>query len=85
MESLQALIYGGDDSNSTNASESMDTDTNRYDSNASKLQSFKHAPFKKLLKKKFVTGMSKDKILENLMNQSDSDNEIDKNAKDQLR
>lgn len=31
--------------------------------------------FKKLLKKKFVTGQSKDKILENLINMSDSDNE----------
>lgn len=30
---------------------------------------------KKLLKKKFVTGQSKDKILMNLLNMSDSDEE----------
>jgi len=43
-------------------------------------------PYKKLLKKKFVTGQSKDKILENLMNMSDSDdNKEEKLDVDQLR
>tara|TARA_B110000305_G_C19110603_1_gene479566 strand:- start:42 stop:173 length:132 start_codon:yes stop_codon:yes gene_type:complete len=39
-----------------------------------------------LLKKKFVTGQNKDKILENLMNMSDSDdNKEEKLDKEQLR
>ena len=50
-------------------------DTNRYDVNSVKLTQFKMTSFKKLLKKRFVTGISKDKILENLLNMSDSDNE----------
>lgn len=67
----------------------MEYDCNRYDINVSKLILYKKTNFKKLLKKKFITGISKDKILENLMNMSDSDEEGDKrqvNAdKDQLR
>jgi hypothetical protein len=46
--------------------------------------------FKKLMKKKFVTGIAKDKVLENLLNMSDSDEDgKDKEGKpmdkDQLR
>ena len=50
-------------------------DTFRFDVNPLKLKRYIQKDFKKLLKKKFVTGQSKDKILENLINMSDSDNE----------
>lgn len=58
--------------------------------NPSKLNLYSKPSFKKLLKKKFVTGISKDKVLENLLNMSDSDQEgkdEDGNVldKDQLR
>ena len=54
---------------------SLEEDTNRYDANPVKLLRYKYNGYKRLLKKKFVTGMSKDKVLENLLNMSDSDNE----------
>ena len=50
-------------------------DTLRFDVNPSKLNLYSKPSFKKLLKKKFVTGISKDKVLENLLNMSDSDQE----------
>ena len=55
----------------------LQNDTFRYDANPVKLNRYNQKNFKKLLKKKFVTGQSKDKILENLLNMSDSDNEAE--------
>lgn len=40
-----------------------------------KLVRYKIKAYKKLLKKKFITGLSKDKVMENLLNMSDSDEE----------
>ena len=53
----------------------LEFDTFRYDVNPLKLERYSTKSYKKLMKKKFVTGQSKDKILENLINMSDSDNE----------
>ena len=47
----------------------------RFDVNPIKLNLYSHTNYKKLLKKKFVTGIAKDKVLENLLNMSDSDEE----------
>jgi len=68
----------------------VEYDTIRFDVNPSKLKLYKKKSYKHLLKKKFVTGIAKDKVLENLLNMSDSDAEgIDKEGntlnKDQLR
>lgn len=92
MDNLQQLIYGspgGDASTDAMSQNELENDCNRFDASAVKLRLYKQTNYKKLLKKKFITGISKDKILENLMNMSDSDEEGDKaqrNAeKDQLR
>ena len=53
----------------------LEEDTNRYDANPIKLLKYKQTNYKRLLKKKFVTGISKDKVLENLLNMDDSDEE----------
>lgn len=53
----------------------MTYDTLRYDVNKLKLNIYARPNFKKLMKKKFVTGIAKDKVLENLLNMSDSDEE----------
>lgn len=80
VDNLSNLIYGSpkednnDEEIETDAS-SLEHDTNRYDVNPMKLSIYKQVNYKKLLKKKFVTGISKDKILENLLNMSDSDEE----------
>lgn len=50
-------------------------ETNRYDVNPMRLGGYSQAKTKKLLKKKFVTGQTKDKIMENILNMSDSDEE----------
>jgi hypothetical protein len=47
----------------------------RFDVNPIKLNQYAKPSFKKLMKKKFVTGIAKDKVLENLLNMSDSDEE----------
>ena len=47
----------------------------RFDVNPAKLNFFAKPSFKKKKKKKFVTGIAKDKVLENLLNMSDSDQE----------
>lgn len=61
-------------------------DCQRFDVNPQKLLKYRQKGYKKLLKKKFVTGQNKDKILENLMNMSDSDdNKEEKLDKEQLR
>lgn len=39
------------------------------------LTKFKRTGYKKLLKRKFVTGQTRDKVMQNLMNESDSDDE----------
>ena len=88
VDNLQALIYG--EGNDNQEGPLLEIDTFRYDSNPAKLDRYKSRGFKRLLKKKFVTGQSKDKILENLLNMSDSDNEAEtkegtKLDKDQLR
>lgn len=65
-------------------------DSTRYDTEVSQLTKFRRAGFKKLLKRRFVTGQTRDKVMQNLMNESDSDaegrdhdgNKVDK---DQLR
>ena len=89
VDSLKDLIYGKQD-DSTTVDDELETDTLRFDINPIKLERFKGQGYKRLLKKKFVTGQSQDKILENLLNMSDSEgegkdaegNEIDK---DQIR
>jgi len=43
--------------------------------NPKRLEIYQQNKMKKLLKKKFVTGQSKDKVLMNLLNMSDSDEE----------
>lgn len=43
--------------------------------NPLKLEQYAVKGYKRLLKKKFVTGQNKDKILQNLLNMSDSDEE----------
>ena len=68
----------------------LPTETFRFDANPIKLDRYSAKNYKKLLKKKFVTGQTKDKILENLLNMSDSDNEAETGDgkgldKDQLR
>jgi hypothetical protein len=50
-------------------------DTQRFDVNPKRLEIYQQNKMKKLLKKKFVTGQSKDKVLMNLLNMSDSDEE----------
>ena len=66
------MIYG---SNSSTEAESLSIDSNRFDVNPIKLVRYKGKGYKHLLKKKFVTGISKDKVMENLLNMSDSDEE----------
>ena len=55
--------------------DNYDLDTFRFDVNPLKLDRYKSTTFKKMTKKKFVTGISKDKILQNIMDLSDSDGE----------
>lgn len=83
------MIYGNLETDVDTDQGQLQHDTNRFDVNPLKLVQYKQTNFKKLVKKRFVTGMTKDKILENLMNMSDSDNEKDKDEeriqRDQLR
>ena len=65
-------------------------DSTRYDTDAVQLTKFRKTGYKKLLKRKFVTGQTRDKVMQNLMNESDSDEEGRDRAgnkvdKDQLR
>jgi hypothetical protein len=72
------LIYGKDSGDRNEVQDDdaeMMYDTLRYDVNPIKLNQYAISNFKKLLKKKFVTGIAKDKVLENLLNMSDSDEE----------
>ena len=83
VDNIQDLIYGDQESTETGGSL---FDCQRFDVHPSKLLKYRQKPYKKLLKKKFVTGQNKDKILENLMNLSDSDNDNEEKIdKDQLR
>ena len=89
VDSLYTLIYGEQkedgkidnfgysdmQDNMTDITSNMTRDTFRFDVNHLRLERYKQSNFKKLLKKKFVTGQNKDKILENLINMSDSDHE----------
>ena len=68
------LIYKADDAEMT-PEQSNRLDCARFDVRATALERFSGMQMKKLLKKKFVTGQTRDKVLENLMNQSDSDGE----------
>lgn len=72
------MIYGKDSGDRNEVQDDdaeMMYDTLRYDVNPIKLNQYAISNFKKLLKKKFVTGIAKDKVLENLLNMSDSDEE----------
>ncbi len=51
-------------------------DTNRYDVSERKLLKYLKPGVKKQLKQKFVTGQSSDQIMKNLLNMSDSDEEV---------
>jgi hypothetical protein len=53
---LKDLIYGGGEQETAAEDDELSTDTLRFDINPLKLQRFKVANFKRLLKKKFVTG-----------------------------
>ena len=72
---MQDLIYGKAGLGSVESETKLEIDTIRYDVNPLRLQQFKQKPYKRLLKKKFITGQAKDKILQNLLNMSDSDEE----------
>lgn len=94
VDSIQELIYGKpkeDKQNAIYAGDSvLEFDSFRFDVNPLKLEQYAQKDYKRLLKKKFVTGQNKDKILQNLLNMSDSDEEgHDKQGdnldKDQLR
>ena len=77
VDDLHALIYGDqqEDGQLLDSTQAMDVESNRFDGNALRLQTYSGAETKKLLKKRFVTGQTKDKIMENLLNMSDSDEE----------
>jgi len=68
-------------------------DCYRFDTNPKKLERYHRKSYKKLLKKKFVTGISKDKVMENILNMEDSDGEahdeagniVTKEQQEQLR
>ena len=75
VDSLKDLIYGKQDELMTVEEYELENDTLRFDISPIKLERFKGQGYKRLLKKKFVTGQSKDKILENLLNMSDSEGE----------
>jgi len=53
----------------------LSTDCYRFDVHSFKLERYKKRSVKRLLKKKFVTGLAKDKVMENILNMSDSDEE----------
>jgi hypothetical protein len=55
--------------------DSYDVDTFRFDVNPIKLEIYKNKRVKKMTKKRFVTGITKDKVLQNIMNADDSDQE----------
>ncbi len=61
--------------------ESLIFDSNRYDVHHSKLEHYTYPDVKKLLKSKFVTGQSQDQIMKNLLNMSDSDDEVEDDRK----
>ena len=55
VDSLKDLIYGKQD-DTTTVDDELETDTLRFDINPIKLERFKGQGYKRLLKKKFVTG-----------------------------
>lgn len=82
VDDLHAIIYG----KSTDQQEylggqilddiqALDLETNRFDGNPLRFTSFARPQTKRLLKKRFVTGQTRDKIMDNLLNLSDSDGE----------
>lgn len=90
VETFGYSDFQDDATTQADVTSNMAFDTFRYDINHLRLQRYQVPNYKKLLKKKFVTGQSKDKILENLINMSDSDDEGRDKAgdaidKDQLR
>lgn len=90
VETFGYSDFQDDATTQADVTSNMALDTFRYDINHLRLQRYQVPNYKKLLKKKFVTGQSKDKILENLINMSDSDDEGRDKAgdaidKDQLR
>lgn len=68
-QNLFDLIYKTEDAESTQDSiGNNNLDCTRFDVAPKKLERFADSRMKKLLKKKFVTGQTRDKVLENLMN-----------------
>ena len=71
----------------------LTNDCYRFDVHSLKLERYKKKSYKKLLKKKFITGIAKDKIMQNILNMDDSDEEgkdkqgnaVDKQQAEQLR
>ena len=74
-DNLHQLIYGSVTSHSLETNLAKTEDSTRYDTAPSTLLRYKAPSMKSLLKKKFVTGQTRDKVMENLMNESDSDAE----------
>ena len=84
VQNLRDLIYGKvnqEDEAAATEDESLVVDSNRYDVHHAKLEHFTHPDLKKLIKSKFVTGKSQDQIMKNLLNMSDSDDEVEDDKK----
>ena len=84
VQNLRDLIYGklnNDEDDFRTEDESLIVDSNRYDVHHSKLEHYTNADVKKMLKSKFVTGQSQDQIMKNLLNMSDSDDEVEDDRK----
>lgn len=81
VDDLHALIYGKSDQEEylggqiLDDVQTLDTETNRFDGNPLRFKSFARPSTKRLLKKRFITGQTRDKIMDNLLNMSDSDGE----------
>ena len=91
VDSLMNMIYG-----STQDLETMDEDdedgvidTYRFDVAKEKLSMYRNSAVKRKLKQKFVTGQGQDQIVQNLLNMSDDEGEVDaekrRSDKEQLR
>ena len=62
-------------------------DSNRYDVNPAKLEMFAEPSMKCFLKRRFVTGETSERVMKNLLNMADSDEDKDEEKidKEQLR
>ena len=76
---MMNMIYG-----STQDLETMDDDdedgvidTYRFDVAKEKLSMYRNSAVKRKLKQKFVTGQGQDQIVQNLLNMSDDEGEVD--------